>query len=191
MLREYRERFTRHRHQRKPVVSDPGMYHGTCFKHVMWYMSESLTHGGGENFPSIPGACTTRNLMSLVRGLWSSSRWWSHRASTGLIIGYRCKPRISPAVWDTHINYCRSQFIVQPKGQALEQIPVHKIDPCGVVCLLPIEIGETNIDFMARLNIFSPVDIINFECWENVLEPTTTNISLTSNAVLCWSTKYF
>ena len=35
--------------QRKPLVSDPGMHHGTCVTHVPWCMSGSLTRGGGEN----------------------------------------------------------------------------------------------------------------------------------------------
>ena len=48
MHRECRERFPRHRLQRKPVVRDPGMHHGTCATHVPWCMSESLNRGGGE-----------------------------------------------------------------------------------------------------------------------------------------------
>ena len=31
-------------------------------------MSGSLTHGGGKNFPGIPGACATRNFTYLERG---------------------------------------------------------------------------------------------------------------------------
>ena len=34
MRRECRERFPRHRLQRKPLTSDPGMHHGTCVTHV-------------------------------------------------------------------------------------------------------------------------------------------------------------
>ena len=49
--------FPRHRLQRKLLVSDPGMHHGTCVTHVPWCMSGSLTRGGGENVPGIPGAC--------------------------------------------------------------------------------------------------------------------------------------
>ena len=49
--------FPRRRFQRKPLVSDPGMHHGTCVTHVPWYMSGSLTCGDGENVPGIPGAC--------------------------------------------------------------------------------------------------------------------------------------
>ena len=56
--REYRERFPRRRLQRKPLFSD----HGTCATHVQWCMSGSLTHGGGKNVPSIPGACAPATL---------------------------------------------------------------------------------------------------------------------------------
>ena len=41
----------------KPLVSDPGMHHGTCVTHVPWCMSVSLAPDGGENVPGIPGAC--------------------------------------------------------------------------------------------------------------------------------------
>ena len=68
--RECRERFPRHWLQRKPLVSDPGMHHGTCVTHVPWCMSGSLTRGGGENVPGIPGACAARNFAYLVRGPW-------------------------------------------------------------------------------------------------------------------------
>ena len=70
MRRECRERFPRHQVQRKPLVSDPGMHYGMCVTHVLWCMSGSLTLGGGENVPGIPGACATRNFTYLVRGPW-------------------------------------------------------------------------------------------------------------------------
>ena len=41
MRRECRERFPLDRLQRKPLVSDPGMHHGTC-------VSGSLTRDGGK-----------------------------------------------------------------------------------------------------------------------------------------------
>ena len=66
--RECRERFPRHRLQRKPLVNDPGMHHGTCVTHVPWCMSGSLVRGGGENVPGIPGACATCNFTYLARG---------------------------------------------------------------------------------------------------------------------------
>ena len=68
MRRECRERFPGHRPQRKPLVSDPGMYHGTCVTHVPWCIAGSLTRGGGEDVPGIPDACATRNFTYLVRG---------------------------------------------------------------------------------------------------------------------------
>ena len=46
----------------KLLLSDPGMHHGTCVTHVSWCMSGSLTHGGGENVPGIPGACASAIL---------------------------------------------------------------------------------------------------------------------------------
>ena len=49
--------FPRRRFQSKPLVSDPGMHHGTCVTHVPWCMSGSLTRGDRENVPGIPGAC--------------------------------------------------------------------------------------------------------------------------------------
>ena len=71
MRRECRECFPRHRFQRKPLISDPGMHHGMCVKHVPWCMSGSLTNGGGGNVPGIPGACAARNFAYLVRGPWN------------------------------------------------------------------------------------------------------------------------
>ena len=68
MHRECRERFPRHRLQRKPQVSDPGMHHSTCVTHVPWCMLGSLTRGGREKVPGIPGECATRNFMYLIRG---------------------------------------------------------------------------------------------------------------------------
>ena len=78
MRRECRERFPRHRLQMKPLVSDSGMHHDTCVTHVPWCMSGSLTRSGGENVPCIPGACATRNLSYLARGLLPNTfRQWS------------------------------------------------------------------------------------------------------------------
>ena len=59
--------------QRKPLVSDPGMHHGTCVTHVPWCMLGSLTRGGGENGSGIPGACATRNFTYLARGPWTNN----------------------------------------------------------------------------------------------------------------------
>ena len=75
MRRECRERFPRYRLQRKLLVSDPGMHHGTCVTRVTCYMPGSPTGSGGENVPGIPGACATRNIMYLARGPYSAITW--------------------------------------------------------------------------------------------------------------------
>ena len=49
--------FPRRRFQRKSLVNDPGMNHGTCVTHVPSCMSGSFTCGDGENVPGISGAC--------------------------------------------------------------------------------------------------------------------------------------
>ena len=73
MHREYRGRFPRHRLQRKPLVSDPGIHHVTCVTHVSWYMSGSLTSNGGENVPGIPGSCAIRNFTYLARDPYTAT----------------------------------------------------------------------------------------------------------------------
>ena len=67
--------FPSHRLHRKPLVSDLDMHHGTCVTHVPWCMSGSLTRGGGENVPGIPGACTNLNFTYLARRPWQSAEW--------------------------------------------------------------------------------------------------------------------
>ena len=62
--------FSHHLIQRKPLVSNPGMHHGTCVTHVPWCISGSLTRVGGENVTGIPGACANRNFTYLARGPW-------------------------------------------------------------------------------------------------------------------------
>ena len=68
MRRQCWERFPRHWFQRKPLVNDPGMHHGTCVTHVPWCMSGLLSRNGGENVPGILGTRVTRNFGYLVRG---------------------------------------------------------------------------------------------------------------------------
>ena len=75
----------RRRFQMKPLVSDPGMHHGTCVTHVPWCMSGSLTCGDGENVPGIPGACAPAILriwqeahgLSPVRPFWRQAITWT------------------------------------------------------------------------------------------------------------------
>ena len=68
MGREFRKSFPCHRRQRKPLISDPGMHHGTCVYARAWCMSGSLTRGGGENVPGIPVALATHNFTYLALG---------------------------------------------------------------------------------------------------------------------------
>ena len=70
MRRERRTRFPNHRLQRKPLVKDPVMHHGTCVTHVPWCMSGSLSRGCRKNVHGIHGACATRNFTYLARGIW-------------------------------------------------------------------------------------------------------------------------
>ena len=79
----------RRRIQRKLLVSDPGMHHGTCVTHVPWCMSGSLTHGGGENVPGIPGACA-----SAILRIWQEAH--------GDVIKWKLFPRYWPFVRGIH-----------------------------------------------------------------------------------------
>ena len=73
--------FPHRRLQRKPLVSDPGMHHGTCVTHVSWCMSGSLTRLAWKTFPAFPAHAQT----SILR-IWQEAHWlrwivaWWHRA---------------------------------------------------------------------------------------------------------------
>ena len=102
-----RERFPRHRLERKPLVSDADMHHGTCVTHVSWCMSGSLPRGGGENIPVIPGACATRKFyvsgkrpmgnrpdgIRYIDGVPKRSLWWRRSLS------YRGHTVFVPRIW--------------------------------------------------------------------------------------------
>ena len=82
----------RRRFQRKLLVSDPGMHHGTCVTHVPWCMSGSLTCGDGENVPGIPGACAPAILriwqeahICGTRRRWVNTRHQYGEVSTRLL----------------------------------------------------------------------------------------------------------
>ena len=66
--------------QRTPLVSDPGMHHGTCVTHVPWCMSGSLTLGGWENVPGIPGACapTILRIWQEAYDTYETKHQYSH-----------------------------------------------------------------------------------------------------------------
>ena len=86
----------------EPLASDPGMHHGTCVTHVSWCMSGSLTRGGGENVPLVPGVCATRTFTYLIRGpcardavcgevmhLWGVNIWFSGKFRIATILSFQ------------------------------------------------------------------------------------------------------
>ena len=60
------------------------MHRGTCVTYVSWWMSGSLTRGGGENIPGIPSACATRSFAYLARGSCSHWQYCSIGSDNGL-----------------------------------------------------------------------------------------------------------
>ena len=60
--------FPRRRLQRKLLVSDPGMHHGTCVTHVPWCMSGLLNQRRRRKHSRHSRHMRTRNLTNLVRG---------------------------------------------------------------------------------------------------------------------------
>ena len=87
MRRESRERFPRHRLQRKPLVSDPGMHHGTCVRHVPLCMSASLTRGdGGKRSQHSRRMRNPQFCISGKRPIWlkyTSGMHWYHSLMVG------------------------------------------------------------------------------------------------------------
>ena len=67
MPRECRERFPRHRFQRKPLVSDPDMHHGKCVTHDA--CRDRLPAEARNTFPAFP-AHAQPAILYLVRGPW-------------------------------------------------------------------------------------------------------------------------
>ena len=90
--------FSRHRLQRKPPISDPGIHHDMCVTHVPWCMLGSLTRSGEENVLGIPGACATRNFAYLVRGPWGKERLETETRIAVGALNYMCKCR-----WITNV----------------------------------------------------------------------------------------
>ena len=109
MRRECHERFSRHRLQSKPLVSDPGMHHGTCVTHMLWCMSGLLTSGSGKNDPGIPGACAIRNFTYLVSGPWPQTFNTYAASCTSLkaILYQQCRANFSTG-WNTKYRIFRT-----------------------------------------------------------------------------------
>ena len=103
------ERFSRHRLQRKSLVSGPSMHHGTCVTHVPWCMSSSLTRFGRVNVPGTPGACAYRNFTYLVRCPFCAKRviYWqrySRRYCRKIIKQWVCVFGYTLSLNDQHMH---------------------------------------------------------------------------------------
>ena len=73
-------RFPRHRLQRKPLVNDPGMDHGTCVTHVPWCMSGSLTRG--KTFQAFPA-----HVQPAILRIWQEARGMEAVSSLPALLG--------------------------------------------------------------------------------------------------------
>ena len=71
--------FSRPRLQWKPPVNDPGMHHGTCETHLPWFMSGSLTCGGGETFPAF-----LAHAQPVILRIWQEAHCTQHSNYTVL-----------------------------------------------------------------------------------------------------------
>ena len=132
MRRECRERFSRHRMQRKPLVSDPGMHRGTCVTHVPWCMSGSLTRGGEENFPGIPGVYATRNFANLVRGPWHTL---ANRYSCLIRMWYDVFPPKSCFLGELCSSQMRDNTLSEPYGQFYSNY--ERPESCYILIITP------------------------------------------------------
>ena len=73
--------FPRRRFQRKPLVSDPGMHHGTCVTHVPWCMSGSLACSERGKRSRHSRRMRTRNFAYLARGPYHNINSGSFKTS--------------------------------------------------------------------------------------------------------------
>ena len=144
--------FPTRRLQRKPLVSDPGMHHCTCVKHVPWCMSGSLTCGG-ENIPGIPGACAPAILR-----IWHEAHdlWIGHRnygASNGTCIittlGFCCvKPSVNNICFILDLIWCADSV---PFVTCNEGLVLFKLIIMFVVRNICIELFHlTNVTWASR-----------------------------------------
>ena len=115
--------------QWKPLVSDSGMHHDTCVMHVPWCMSGSLTRGGRENVPDIPGACATRNCTYLARGPLLADRCFLldkkiiNKQSTERG-GFSCMTHILYFIWSIYIYIHICIFIYDSQITSLADVRI-------------------------------------------------------------------
>ena len=118
-----------HRFQRKPLVSDPGILHGTCVTHVPWCMSGSLTRGDGENIPGIPGTCAPAILRIWQEAPWIVAQAMAARRQSPLLpcyfFSYTFNHCYNPASNDLIKNLCNGR-----RSCTLTKSDVDLGDPC-------------------------------------------------------------
>ena len=79
-------------------------------------MLGSLTRGGGENVPGMPGACATRNIVYLVRGPCVNELMTKIREIyTQLMMIYQLQIIVNYR----HIFYCIQQYNLLQKSVKL------------------------------------------------------------------------
>ena len=138
MCQECRERFPRHRLQRKPLVSDPGMHHGTCVTHVPRCMSGSLTQPAvvGKAFPAFP-----MHAQSAILRIWQEAHCmeivlygkWPHMrcvlfclaAWHGGALALMHQPRQHKMSWSItmwHVALCHCFYVILNKTYSYHHI---------------------------------------------------------------------
>ena len=153
--------------QRKPLVSDPGMHHGTCLTHVPWCMSGSLTCGDGGNVPGIPGACAPAIL-----------RIWQEAHSVTFHKKYHL-----PTVLLFQPLFCKKNitFLVMMVANTTTNM-LHLMIPLMIFCLLSPHLSlnitqrypywspyltSSNITVLDYLYLHAPIDVWPDRLFEN------------------------
>ena len=130
--------FPRRRLQRKPLVSDPGMHHGTCVTHVPWCMSGSHTRGGGENVFWHSRRMRTRNFTYLVRGPWGPTFSGRNMSISWLVLPWPLYVVRSPATMILILYVASGPFSSMHKEGFrlyLLTLSVEKIPICWTHCV--------------------------------------------------------
>ena len=121
MRRECRERFPHRRLQRKRLVSDPGMHHGTYATQVPWCMSGSQSMRRRGHVPGIPGACATHNFMYRVTCPWLTVL--KRNSTVSLTLSRACF--LSPYIIHTFTGPDNEMHYVREVSSRLLKIWVH------------------------------------------------------------------
>ena len=104
------------------------MHHGTCVTHVPWCMSGSLTRGGGENVPGIPGACAPAILR-----IWQEAHYTGAKLLSEPVPVY-CQLDH----WEQTSVKCESKYNDLHSRNVFENVvykkAIHFVLPCRNTC---------------------------------------------------------